>query len=212
MKFDDRPVSQVVADMFEDDWKKKQSIDKEDFAIAEIEHDKMHERLDTIDALVWTNEFMKIRYEKLRKENSDIAADEGTMIAWFANAIMKGYDNGCRVGEKNGYAVAVKKKDQSEAMELHAEIDELHNRFNRIYEEAGKVVDVQSQNGNWNFDPYMHGMLNGMILIQAIIHDVEPEYADAPEEWLQEDPKQWLNDKTKIEDDNYDKAMALVSK
>jgi hypothetical protein len=208
MKFDDRPVSQVVADMFEDDWKKKQSIDKEDFAIAEIEHDKMNERLDTIDALVWTNEFMKIRYEKLRKENFDIAADEGTMIAWFANAIMKGYDNGCRVGEKNGYAVAVKKKDQSEAMELHAEIDELHNRLNRIYEETAKVVDVQATDGNWNFDSYMHGMLNGMKLIQAIIHNVEPEFKDAPKEWLSEIECERVV--SILDEDNYDRAMKLV--
>ena len=258
MKFDDRPVSELVADMYEEDWKKKQSIDKEDFTIAEAEHDKMHERLDTMDAMIWTNEFMKIRYEKLRKENFDIAADEGTMLGWFANAIMKGYDNGCRVGEENGLEMAARKKEELNKMvkkediitSLHKELDELLSRFNRIYKETSNVVDIQAQDGNWNFDPYMHGMLNGMKLIQSIIHDVEPEYVDAP--------KQWLNDKTKIEDvmstdeyktgfkagqeagyaegldhgktdwnkvskdirnliaesenDNYDKAMALVSK
>ena len=58
----DKPVSELVADMYEEDWKKKQSIDKEDFTIAEAEHDKMHERLDTMDAMICTNEFMKIRY------------------------------------------------------------------------------------------------------------------------------------------------------
>lgn len=39
------------------------------------------------DAEVWTEEWLKII-----KENSSIPTDKGTMIGWFANAIMAGYD------------------------------------------------------------------------------------------------------------------------
>lgn len=41
----------------------------------------------TIDAAEWAKEWARIYAEK-----PQIAADEGTMIAWFANAIMAGYD------------------------------------------------------------------------------------------------------------------------
>ena len=49
---------------------------------------------DTIDATIWTKEWMKTI-----KEHPEIPTDEGTMIAWFANAIMAGYDAGIRAGE-----------------------------------------------------------------------------------------------------------------
>lgn len=43
------------------------------------------------DARVWASEFVRIV-----KENPNIALDEGTMIGWFANAIMAGYDHANR--------------------------------------------------------------------------------------------------------------------
>lgn len=42
---------------------------------------------DTMDAKVWAEEFIKTI-----KEYPDIPFDEGTMMGWFANAIMAGYD------------------------------------------------------------------------------------------------------------------------
>lgn len=36
------------------------------------------------DARVWAQEFLKI--------NPDCGVDEGSLIGWFANAIMTGYD------------------------------------------------------------------------------------------------------------------------
>jgi len=43
------------------------------------------------------------------------------------------------------------------------------------------VTDVQTSDGNWNHDAYMHGMANGLILAMAIMGDVKPEYLEAPE-------------------------------
>lgn len=40
------------------------------------------------DALKWAEEFVRIA-----QENPAIATDEGTMLGWFANAIMTGYDH-----------------------------------------------------------------------------------------------------------------------
>ncbi|URC15555.1 hypothetical protein DB2_53 [Octadecabacter Antarctic DB virus 2] len=47
-----------------------------------------------------------------------------------------------------------------------------------------KIVDVQTSSGNWNYDAYMHGMANGMLLMQGMIEGVEPEFMEAPDEWL----------------------------
>jgi hypothetical protein len=45
----------------------------------------------TMDAQVWAKEFCKMFPEM----------DEGTMIAWFANAIMAGYDTAQMRGSRN---------------------------------------------------------------------------------------------------------------
>lgn len=47
------------------------------------------------DAKVWAEEFVK-----LCQINPSVAIDEGTMIGWFANAIMAGYDLGRKYGGK----------------------------------------------------------------------------------------------------------------
>ncbi len=52
-----------------------------------------------------------------------------------------------------------------------------------------EMIDVQCSNGNWNYDPYMHGMANGMILAQSLLTGQEPGFLDAPDEWLCDRPK-----------------------
>jgi hypothetical protein len=49
---------------------------------------------------------------------------------------------------------------------------------------AKELLQIQGDNGNWNYDPYMQGMYNGMELIIAILEDREPVYRNAPKEWL----------------------------
>ena len=46
-----------------------------------------------------------------------------------------------------------------------------------------EITKIQCNDGNWNFDPYMHGMANGMILALATVKDEEPEYLEAPKKW-----------------------------
>jgi hypothetical protein len=59
-----------------------------------------------------------------------------------------------------------------------------------MYEEKLEVlranVAVQSSDGNWNYDPYNHGYANGLILAEAIMHDLEHGFLDAPKEWISE--------------------------
>lgn len=55
----------------------------------------------------------------------------------------------------------------------------------RSYEERikdlEKLTDVQGQDGNWDFDPYMTGMFNGMELATSIMRGREPKYRDIQE-------------------------------
>jgi hypothetical protein len=51
-------------------------------------------------------------------------------------------------------------------------------------DEVKKMLKTQGECGNWNYDPYMHGMFNGLELAIATIEGREPETREAPNEWL----------------------------
>lgn len=51
-----------------------------------------------------------------------------------------------------------------------------------------QAAEVQCSTGNWNVDPYMHGMANGLILALAIMKDETPRYLQAPPKWLSDHP------------------------
>lgn len=46
------------------------------------------------------------------------------------------------------------------------------------------MVDVQGQHGNWNFDPYMQGLYNGLEFALSIMERREPIFKSAPDKWL----------------------------
>lgn len=47
-----------------------------------------------------------------------------------------------------------------------------------------EVIATQCSDGNWNYNAYMHGMANGLLLAKGIMEDKSPEFLDAPEKWL----------------------------
>ena len=55
-------------------------------------------------------------------------------------------------------------------------------------EKLKNVLDIQTSDGNWNVDPYMFGMANGLILAYHIMTDSHEEcpYLNQPEKWLSE--------------------------
>ena len=61
-------------------------------------------------------------------------------------------------------------------------------------DKAHEMLEVQGQNGNWNVDPYMHGIYNGMEFMLALFEDREPEYRKAPEKWIGWDTPDNLKD------------------
>jgi hypothetical protein len=55
--------------------------------------------------------------------------------------------------------------------------------YEKRLEVLREMLEVQCSDGNWNFDPYMHGMANGMIYALSILEDEIPVFMEAPEEW-----------------------------
>jgi hypothetical protein len=56
----------------------------------------------------------------------------------------------------------------------------------KLLEKLDDLIAIQTSSGNWDFDPYMHGMANGMILMRAIVSGEDPKFLDAPETWRSE--------------------------
>ena len=50
------------------------------------------------------------------------------------------------------------------------------------------ITETQCSSGNWDYDPYMHGMANGMILALATLEGKDPVFKDAPDVWLADKP------------------------
>jgi hypothetical protein len=55
-----------------------------------------------------------------------------------------------------------------------------------------ELLEVQGRDGNWNLDPYMQGMYNGMELMVALAEGRDPVFRKAPENWLPAQPqREW---------------------
>jgi len=48
-------------------------------------------------------------------------------------------------------------------------------------EEARQMLQVQKD--SYDYDPYMHGMYNGMEFMLSLIEEREPEFLDAPKKY-----------------------------
>ena len=59
-----------------------------------------------------------------------------------------------------------------------------------ILEVFDEMIDLQCSNGNYDFDPYMHGMANGMIYMRSLIDGGDPTFMEAPDVWLNDLPSE----------------------
>jgi hypothetical protein len=64
---------------------------------------------------------------------------------------------------------------------------EFRNQYDKAIDSANKALDIQGADGNWNHDPYMFGMFNGMEYMLATFEDREVRYRNAPTKW--KDPR-----------------------
>jgi hypothetical protein len=55
-----------------------------------------------------------------------------------------------------------------------------------------EMLEVQGRDGTWNYDPYFHGMYNGMEFMLALAEGRDPVFRKAPEKWLNAPPqREW---------------------
>ena len=54
----------------------------------------------------------------------------------------------------------------------------------RDLEVLDDIIDIQASDGNWNYEPYMHGFLNGMLFSKGVMDGKMADLKDAPKEWL----------------------------
>ena len=47
-----------------------------------------------------------------------------------------------------------------------------------------QIIDIQATSGNWDYDPYMFGLLNGMLFARSLLDGKDPGFKSAPEVWL----------------------------
>jgi hypothetical protein len=63
--------------------------------------------------------------------------------------------------------------------------------MDKRFADLQNVIDIQRSPGNYDFDPYMHGILNGLIMAQAILTNKEPVFVPvfvtAPDNWLRKE-------------------------
>ena len=68
----------------------------------------------------------------------------------------------------------------------------------RIYKNSistlREVVRIQRYDGNWNYDPYTHGMTNGLILALSFFEEGDPVFLSPPKAWLRDTPVSVLRD------------------
>ena len=55
-----------------------------------------------------------------------------------------------------------------------------------IIDKLQNFVDIQTCDGTWDYDPYLFGMANGLILALATAKGKNPEFLDAPEKFTSE--------------------------
>lgn len=73
--------------------------------------------------------------------------------------------------------------------------DEEYKKFIEIGRE---MLELQGSSGNWDYDPYMHGMYNGMEFTQSLFEGREPVFRDAPKKWKERSKLSQLLWKVKV--------------
>jgi len=60
--------------------------------------------------------------------------------------------------------------------------------MNERIEKLREMCKIQGYDGNWNYDPYMMGLYNGLEFAVSIVEDRDPVFKSQPEQWLKDIP------------------------
>ena len=56
--------------------------------------------------------------------------------------------------------------------------------FEQRVKNLKNIVDIQCSHGNWDYDEYMRGMANGLLIALSIFDDKEPVFKESPDKNL----------------------------
>lgn len=90
-------------------------------------------------------------------------------------------------GKYHPYVNALGKDIPIEWLERFAELvraDECEPLSDERIESVRHMRDVQGYDGNWNYDPYMQGLYNGLEFALSLLEVREPQFKSSPEKWL----------------------------
>ena len=61
------------------------------------------------------------------------------------------------------------------------------------FETGREMLQVVGVDGTFDYSPYDHGLYNGMEFMLSMIEEREPEFRNAPKQWLHESAfKTWM--------------------
>ena len=65
-------------------------------------------------------------------------------------------------------------------------------------ENLNDIIKIQCSRGNGDYDQYMHGLANGLIMARSLFTDEEPEFMEAPAKWGKDHPSWFIKLKWKL--------------
>lgn len=110
------------------------------------------------------------------REPNIFVSDVGKNIRWINKT------------ERRNMTSTVKEIDHSKDPIYTRAVDDTRHK---IIDDLKKLIAIQSSNGNWNYDAYMYGLANGLIMAESIVSNKEPVFLDAPKKWLKDYPTLW---------------------
>lgn len=79
-------------------------------------------------------------------------------------------------------------KAEKIAVDLCFKIAEEIEKINKNIDHVRDQLNIQGSNGNWNYDPYMMGLYNGLECALATLENREAVYRKTPKVWLRDLP------------------------
>ena len=58
----------------------------------------------------------------------------------------------------------------------------------KFLDDIEDLIKIQSSYGNWNYDPYMRGLANGLILAKSLVTKDSPVFLEEPAGYLVDKP------------------------
>ena len=99
------------------------------------------------------------------------------------------YEDEFSIGEADAFIIRYADLNASVNEDSCDEVDPAAENRKKMMEKIRNLVAIAGSTGNWNCNPYLHGMFNGMELILSVLENREVKYKDAPKVWLDDIPK-----------------------